>query len=223
MPLLGFSQYEEEYDYSKEVTWGITTNTNSGVIGGLVLKFSKKMQDRVYRTIGFEIVNVKHPKEAKYTSRQTGTSFIFGKQNYLYALRGHYGFERLMFKKAPQQGVRINLGAAVGPTIGIVAPYYILTPNGEREQFDPQKHNTINAVQGKGHLFQGLGDSDLVPGINSRVSMSFEFGTFRNNVAGVELGVAAEAYTKKIVIVPTQDNRALFGSVFFTLFWGTGK
>ncbi|MEO1254425.1 MAG: hypothetical protein AAFY41_06005 [Bacteroidota bacterium] len=72
-------------------------------------------------------------------------------------------------------------------------------------------------------MFQGLGESEFAPGAHLKGSVFFEFGTYRSNVAGVEAGVMAEAFTKEIELVPTQPNKSLFTSVFFTLFWGTRK
>ena len=40
---------------------------------------------------------------------------IFGKSNYLYAIRLQYGRDIILFKKAPQQGVEIKLVTAIGP------------------------------------------------------------------------------------------------------------
>lgn len=222
-PMLVFGQLEEEeFEYSKEFTWGVNKNTNSGLIGGLTLKWARRMKESTYRTVSFDILNVKHPKEQRYISQSTGTSFIFGKQNFLYTIRGQYGIEKIMFKKAPQQGVQINVWAAVGPSIGLEAPYYVLS-GGASEVYDPTRHTSPNAIQGSGKLLQGLGESKIVPGGNAKTSVIFEFGTFRKNVAGLELGLAAEVFTRKIIIVPTQENRAFYTSAFFTLFWGSRK
>ncbi len=222
-PAIGFGQiFEEDYEYTKEFIWGINKNTNSGLIGGFVFKWSKNVGKDLYRTIGFEMVNVKHPKEQRYVSPQTGTSFIFGKQNFLYAIRGQVGLEKVVFKKAPQQGVQIHLTAAAGPTIGIVAPYMVVS-EGRSRRYDPIVHTSPNAIQGSGRLFEGLCLGHLTPGANAKTSTIFEFGTFRKSVAGIEVGVMAEVYTQKIILVPTQKNRALFTSAFFTLFWGSRK
>ncbi len=223
LPLFGYGQiFEEDYDYSKEFTWGVNKNTNSGLIGGFVMKFSKNIGDDLYRTLGFEIMNVKHPKEQRYISPQTGTPFIFGKQNFLYAIRAQYGLEKILYKKAPQQGVQIHAAAAAGPTLGIVAPYIVVS-DGQSERYDPRVHTTPNAIQGSGRLFEGLCLGHFAPGVNAKTSTIFEFGTFRKSVAGVEIGVMAEVYTQRIILVPTQKNRALFTSAFFTLFWGSRK
>ena len=103
-----------------EFTWGINKNTSGGLIGGLVFKKARKLKnEKVLETFGLEIMNVKHPQEVKRNSIQTGNLFIYGKSNYLYALRLQYGRDIILFKKAPHQGVEIKAVFAVGPTIGI--------------------------------------------------------------------------------------------------------
>ena len=221
--LLSAQQRQEQEDYFKEFIYGINKNTNGGLIGGVFMRYSRKKNDQFYETFGIELLNVKHPKEQRYTSRQTGTAFIWGKQNYLYSIRLNYGYDKILYRKAPQQGVQINASASAGPTIGIEAPYYILTQNGEYRQYDPDFFNQLNQIQGPGKLFQGLGESKIVPGLNTRLGLAFEFGTFRNNVTGIELGVSAEVFTREIILVPTQENRALFTAAFITIFWGTRK
>lgn len=214
--------FDDEDDYSTEITWGVNKNTNGGLIGGLTFKLARRQTDNVFVTYGVELMNVKHPDEQRYTSQTSGTTFIWGKQNYLYAIRGQYGRELLLYKKAPQQGVQISALAAVGPTIGVIAPYYILS-GGNYEQYDPVDHQSINSVHGSGKLFQGLGESDLTIGVNAKAGITFEFGAFKNNVAGIELGIAGEAFPQEIVLVPTQENKAVFTSMYFSLFWGTRR
>ncbi len=217
--VLAFGQQEED-DHTTEIIWGLTKNTNSGLIGGGVFKLARRHSNDVFTTYGIEILNVKHPHEMRYPSA-TGTYYTYGKQNFLYSIRGNYGREKLLFRKAPQQGVQISGIVAVGPSIGIVAPYYILTGGGY-EQYDPNKHPRTS-VQDSGKLFQGLGESDITFGLNSKAGLSFEFGTFKNNMAGVEIGISLEAFPKKIIIVPTQKNRAVFTAFYFTMYWGTRK
>ncbi|MDW3196932.1 MAG: hypothetical protein R8G66_31435 [Cytophagales bacterium] len=223
VPMVVLGQIDtEEFGYSREFTWGINKNTNSGLIGGFSFKLARKSGDQTYRTFGLDVLNVKHPKELRVPQGPTGSSFIFGKQNFLYSIRGHYGIERIIFRKASQQGVQINVNAAGGPSLGIEAPYYVLA-GGSTEVYDPNLHTSPFSIQGSGRLFQGLGESKLIPGLNVRSSVLFEFGTFRKNVVGLELGLAAEAFSRKIIIVPTHANRAIYTSAFFTLFWGSRK
>lgn len=212
----------DEYEYNSEIIWGVNKNTNGGLIGGFVVRYSRSKGSDMFETFGLELSNVKHESESRYTGVQ-GQTFIYGKANYLYAIRLQYGREKLMFKKANQQGVQISLGASAGPTIGLENPYFILEPSGEYAKFDPVQHPAPESIVGPGKLFQGLGQSKFVPGLNLKTSAAFEFGTYRSNVAGIEVGVMVEAYTREIILVPTQSNKSVYSSVFFTLFWGTRK
>ncbi|MDE0471167.1 MAG: hypothetical protein OXH57_04450, partial [Ekhidna sp.] len=147
----------------------------------------------------------------------------------LYAIRLQYGREKLLYRKSSQQGVQVSAMAAVGPTIGLEAPYYLLAGNEEYEQFgpidntNPPTYPSPQSFISPGRLFQGLGESNVVPGLNLKTSLLFEFGTYRSNVAGMEAGIMAEGYTRAIEIVPSQPNNSFFTSVFFTLFWGSRK
>ena len=220
LPLFAFAQLDEDYEYTREFIWGPNKNTNGGVIGSLVFKWSRSMGDDWFRTFGFELTNVKHNKEKRVTS-QTGQTFIIGKTNYLYAIRLQYGRDKLLFRKDTQQGVQINAGFSGGPTIGFHAPYFILTRDGNYEKYDPLIHGA--SPIGPGRLFQGLGQSETVLGLHVKGGLSFEFGTYKNNVAGMELGVMLEAFTREIILIPTQPNNSIFPSAYITLFWGRRK
>lgn len=212
----------EEFEYTSEWIWGINKNTNGGLIGGLMVRHSRKKGDDLYHTFGLELSNVKHPSEARYIGL-SGAGFIYGKSNYLYAIRTNYGLEKLMFKKANQQGVQISAAVAGGPTFGLVTPYYVLGADQRYAPFSLVTHPSPQNIAGPGKLFQGLGDADFAPGLHAKGSLFFEFGTYRSNVAGVEVGVMLEAFSKEIVLVASQPNKSVFTSVFFTLFWGTRK
>ncbi len=224
LPLVGSAQLfdGEEFEYTREWIWGINKNTNGGLIGGLMIRHSRKKANDVYQTFGLELSNVKHPSETRYVGIQ-GAGFIYGKSNYLYAIRTNYGLEKLMFKKANQQGVQISLAVAGGPTFGLITPYYVLSADQQYAQFSLVKHPNPQSIAGPGKLFQGLNESEFAPGLHVKGSIFFEFGTYRSNVAGIEAGVMAEGFTKEIILVPTQPNKSLFTSVFFTLFWGSRK
>ncbi|MBD3629220.1 MULTISPECIES: hypothetical protein [Cyclobacterium] len=216
-----------DYDYDKEVLFGINKNTNGGLIGGVSFKLGSRINDNLFQFFNLELANVKNPKEVRYTT-VLGNSFIFGKSNYLYAIRPQYGREVLVFKKAPHQGVQISLLGAIGPSIGLIAPYYIEYSLNRtetvREQYDPELHPSprFNAL-GPGRLFEGIGNSEIAFGANAKAAMAFEFGFFKSNVTGVELGYQLEGFTKEIVLMPTTENRQVFQSVYFTLFYGFRK
>lgn len=220
-------QTQDSYDYQSEFTWGINKNTYGGLIGGFMFKKARKLNERVLETYGLEIMNVKHPLERRYNSQSTGNLFIYGKSNYLYALRFQYGRDLILFKKAPQQGVEIKAVFAVGPTVGVVAPYYVETGADAggmvsiRKPYDTSI--TPEEIYGPGRLFEGLGESKIVPGANLKGALNFELGTIKSQVTGFEAGFLLDAYAKKIEIIPTAKNYSVFPTLFFTLFYGGRK
>lgn len=223
-----FAQTQDSYEYQSEFTWGINKNTFGGLIGGLVFKKAHKLNDKMLETFGLELMNVKHPQEVRQNSNQTGNFFIYGKSNYLYALRFQYGRDRILFKKAPQQGVEIKVVTAIGPTIGIVAPYYVeysASDNGSFATLRSQYNSSIEAtsIYGPGRLFEGLGESKIQLGGNFKAALNFELGTTKNQVTGFEAGFLLDAYAKKVVLIPTAKNYSVFPTLFFTLFYGGRK
>lgn len=209
--LFGTSVFAQERndDFTIENTWGINKNTRSGLIGGVVFKHGVRNSSGNFTTYGLELINVKHPAELKWVS-STGNSFVLGKNNYLFAIRGQYGRDFLLFNKAPQQGVQINLVMSFGPSIGLESPYTL--------QYDPSGN-----LAGKGFIFQGLFDSKIVLGANLKTSLSFEFGTLKSSVSGFEAGFLLDAYSRKINMMEGAENYAVWPTAFIVLFYGSRK
>lgn len=223
-----FAQGEDagDYDYDREVLFGVNKNTNGGLIGGVNLKFGFRVDESNFQFFQLELANVKNPKEVRYNT-VLGNSYIFGKSNYLYAIRPQYGREVILFKKAPQQGVQISILSALGPTFGVVAPYYIEysinRAESVREQYNPEVHQSRFNVLGPGRILEGIGESELAIGGHIKAALAFEFGVFRSNVTGMELGYLLEGFTKDIELMPTTKNRQIYQSAYFTLFYGFRK
>jgi hypothetical protein len=214
------AQDSENYEYTDEFVWGINKNTRGGLIGGFILKKSKRLSENQFQSFGLELMNVKNPKENRISNPLNGNSFIWGKENYLYSIRLQYGREQVLFKKAAFQGLQVHALLAGGPSIGLVAPYYIQNSQGVNEPFDPEKHVDYNSILGTGNILQGLGESQVKLGLNLKPALSFEFGAFKSNVSGIELGFVFEGFTEEIILVPNTNNDQFFTSFFVTLFYG---
>jgi hypothetical protein len=225
-----FAQTQDSYEYNSEFTWGINKNSSGGLIGGFIFKKARKLNDRMLETFGLEIMNVKHSQEVRKSSHYTGNYFIYGKSNYLYSFRFQYGRDLILFTKAPQQGVEIKAVTAIGPSIGILAPYYIersVDPGSfqtVKEQYDPTNpQHTFNNILGTGNLFQGLGESQIQLGVNIKAGLNFELGTNKSQVTGFEVGFLLDTYFNKIILMPTASNSNVFPTVYFSLFYGSRK
>lgn len=225
--VVGQAQTQDSYEYQSEFIWGINKNTYGGLIGGFVFKKARKVSEKTLETFGLEIMNVKHPQEVRRNSERTGNFFIFAKSNYLYALRFQYGRDFILFQKAPQQGVEIKGVFAAGPSIGIVAPYYVEYTVGNSDGFSTRgQYNPnieVQRILGTGRLFEGIGDSKIVPGINLKAAINFELGTIKSQVTGFEAGFLLDAYSKKIEMVPSAKNYSAYPTFFITLFYGSRK
>ena len=219
----GFAQVQDGYEYQSEFIWGVSKNTSGGLIGGFVFKKSFKMTDRQLQTFGLEIMNVRHPQEVRYNS-QYGNFFTFGKENYLYSFRFQYGRDFILFKKAPQQGVEIKAVFAAGPSLGIEAPYYVEYDKSDvivREQYN--EDIIKETIYGPGRLFQGLGDSKIVPGLNFKAALNFELGIFKSQVTGFEAGMLVDVYAREINMVVKAKNYSTYPTLFLTFFFGNRK
>ena len=224
------AQTKDTYDYNSEFIWGVNKNSSSGLIGGFVFKKSRRLNDYMFETYGLELINVRHPQEVRKTSLGSGNFFIYGKSNYLYAIRLQYGRDFVLFQKAPQQGVEIKAVFAAGPTIGVVAPYYIeRSVDGSglqtvKEQYDPNNPDHVyGKILGNGGFFYGLGESKIQMGGNLKAALNFETGVLKSQVTGFEVGFLLDAYTKKVIMVPTAENYAIYPTIFLTLFYGSRK
>lgn len=220
----GLAQVQDGYDYETEFIWGVSKNTSGGLIGGFIFKKSFKMTEKMLQSFGLEIMNVRHPQEIRFSSVY-GNYFTFGKKNYLYSLRLQYGRDFILFKKAPQQGVEIKAVFAAGPSIGFEAPYYVeyatSTTASSHEQYneDMIRENIL----GPGRIFQGLGESKIVPGLNFKAALNFELGIFKSQVTGFEAGVLVDTYARKIDMMALAKNQSTFPTLFITLFFGNRK
>ncbi len=232
----------EEDNYRTVTTFGLTTNTNSGVIGGLAFRQSRQLSGTLFgmpqsRYLNIELVNVKHPKELQSSVNSIGSRFIEGKENYLFVLRPQYGREVKLFQRSADEGVAVSGILAAGPSLGIIKPYYLEVSYGNSTRTVPASQvngfatATGETVTGAGNFFQGLDKSKLTVGLNVKAALSFELSAFRTNTTGVEIGFLTEFFPNKIIIIPSanpagnreEGNRSFFTSGYITLFFGSKK
>ena len=232
----------DEQSYRKEFVFGVNFNTQGGLLGGASVRSSRLLDDRLLRFWSLEGVMLKNnAKEERVISKLFGGSYVPRKTNYAFVLRPSVGIQRVLFRKAADAGVQVNGLLSVGPSIGLLMPYYIsydrtyaktgvanlATDEIVNEQFDPTKHFVQGAILDRGPLFSGIGQTKFVPGVHLRGGLSFEYGRYRDAVTGVEVGFLLEAYTKRLFILSPEGpeegdvlNRQFFPSVYLTLYVG---
>ncbi|MFD2786150.1 hypothetical protein [Hymenobacter rubripertinctus] len=225
--------------YRKEFTYGINFNTRGGLIGGVAVRSTHLLSQDWARFWSIEAVEVKHPKEQKVVTGYAGT-IVDHKSNYLYVIRPSVGLQRVIFRKAPDSGVQVNGLFGAGPSIGLLMPYFITYNYSEpasprdpitdarNEQYDPAIHDQENRrIMDRAPLFSGAGDTKLKLGAHIRGALSFEYGRYRDAVAGVEVGAVVEAYPKAPAIIRVKNasdeslNDRFMPSVYLTIYLGS--
>lgn len=233
---------DEDDNYPVTTTFGLTTNTNSGIVGGLVFRQSRLLSGTLFgmpqhQYLSVELVNVKHPKELSSSLGNIGARYIEGKENYLFVVRPQYGREVKLFQRNGDEGIAVSAILAAGPSLAIIKPYYLEVSFGNTSRTVPASQ--VNGFQtprgetvtGAGGFFEGFGQSKLSVGLNVKAALSFELSAFRANTTGIEIGFLAEAFPNKILIIPnpsstgnrTDGNRSFFTSAYLTLFFGSRK
>ncbi len=220
---------EKKEDY-KMLAYGLSTNTNSSLIGGLIVRHSSSVGSYkkypMNRYLAAEIINYKHPKEKTVTSN-IANRFIYGKTNYFLSFRPQIGREVLFFKKNGEEGLGVSVILAGGPSLGIQKPYLIkYDQNGrgavEVVQFDPIIHKPGN-IQGSAGIFnQPFRGIKFIPGIHLKLAANFDIHTFGDNLTGFEVGITSEVFQNKPEILSNQvsSNSQFFTSGYLTIYLG---
>ena len=220
-------------DY-KMLAFGLTTNTNSGLLGGFVVRHSKSIGtykwNPLHQYIAFEAVNVKNNRERSEPTT-IANRVIYGKTNYLFSLRPQYGREIMYFKKNGDDGIGISVIAAVGPSIGLQKPYYIKYDRDGRGavdvvQFDPNIHTDFNRIQGSAGIWQNLFTAmKVIPGAHAKLAANIDINTFGNNLTGFEVGITAEYFSKTPEIMSNQltANSRFYSAGYLTIYFGSKK
>ena len=221
------AQSDEDEDFQNELSYGVNFNSNGGLIGGAFVRSTYFINENMYQFGGLEVVEVKHRKEKPVFSPISGESFVNGKQNYLFVVRPHYGREIVLFRKAPESGVQVNALAAAGPSLGLLVPYFIDYNYGGQgtdirtEQYDPDRHIDRDYILGSDSVFRGFGDASLNPGVHFKAGLTFEYGRYRESIAGIEVGFLVERFLNTPIIIPDADNHKTFTSVYLNLYYGS--
>ena len=216
--------------YDKEFTVDFRVHTN-----GYALALNFGTLKTYYRTryMHFELGEIKHPKEYRntfdlnFSPGQDSRSFIFGKQNNLFVLRGGIGEKRYFSEKAKKRGLAVGISYEAGPALGLLKPYYLdlsftndpSSPTDDVvsvEKYSPENAEDFlntDRINGATGFTRGLGELRIRPGIQAKAAVHFDWGAFDEFVKGFEAGVMADIFfTKMPIMVEIDDveNRPYF-------------
>ena len=229
--------------YNREFTVDLKLHTSGFSIGANIAQLKTYY---LTRFINFEIGELKHPKEVRQNfdvqpnlGGRVSRSFIFGKQNNFWVIRGGLGEKRYFSEKAKRKGLAIGVSYSGGPSIGLLKPYYlqfvnfadpgspVFTTSSEKFSEDnADKFLNVNQIFGASGFREGLGEIQLQPGAHVKGALHFDWGAFDEFVKAIEAGIMVDLYFKKIPImvespqIENTENQPLFINLFLNFQFG---
>jgi hypothetical protein len=213
--------------YRKHFAFGVKL-----ISDGYGISFEKGYSKSVKKTTLFqlEISERKHQKEVKQTNTLTSTSspFIYGKINFFYPVKLGVQKQFLLGNKSNKNGVSITANIGGGLSLGLLRPYELqVEKNGELvyvryESADSLLFKTGTIYGGPG-LGKGWNHLKLNPGLYVKPGLRFDYGRYNDLLAAIEVGVAAEFYSKKVPQMFDNKQKQFFFSAYFTVLFGKRK
>jgi len=186
---------------------------------GADFRYGKRLDARNQILYQAEFMNVKHPKEIKINNYYyyNNQSFVFGKINNCFELKGYYGRQYEVFRKNDKGGLSIRYNYAIGPTIAILKPVYyeVLYTTGLNmeyysriEKFTTSTHQSN--ILGRASFFKGFNELSFVPGGSARIGFSFEYSRDDVKLHALDAGISFDLFPKEIPIMATDKNSFYF-------------
>jgi len=213
----------------KQWSLGIQLNTN-----GWGLKFLKGKNITALKQFLWEIEfsTYKEAKEVKTINPyySDSKSFIYGKLNYLYFLRGGLGFQHILNRKPYWGGVQLSYHYYGGFSLGIAKPVYLYIIHDTsqvvgnyvitEERYDPAIHTSIENIYGRAPFLSGITKLKLYPGIYVKTGLDFEFGAHSKSIQMLEVGATVDYSPIPIPIMAYNPKRSLFLTLYLSVSFG---
>lgn len=211
--------------YRNEKSIGFNLNSNGFGISG---RYAKRINARKKTLWEIDGANIKHPKEVKLSnSYYNNRSFVYGKENLFFNLRGGWGKQQEMFRKVDRGGISIRRYFTVGPVIGFLKPIYyeVFVAGGgindyyiSEEKFNTSIHQ--GNIYGRASFFKGINETKVMPGVYGRFGVSFEYSKSDITIHAIETGVSLDLFPREMVIMATEQNQFYFLTLFVSYRFG---
>lgn len=224
--------------YNQERTFNLRASTGRNLSIGM--EFGKLRTYNRTKTWSIYFGELKHPKEQRQSADPRASRafrpFVYGKQNSLFVLRAGWGAKRYFSEKAKQKGVAIGMSYSIGPSLGILKPYYLaLAHEGDINtayRILHQKYSESNAtifldntrILGASPFTRGIGESSFLPGGNATIAYHMDWGAFDEMVKALEIGLMIDVFSKKApIFVSSTQNKQFFMNFFVNVQFGKRK
>jgi hypothetical protein len=213
--------------YEKQSIFGLQLRTNGY---GLFYEVGRMKTNRKTNIFRLDITESKHNKEEKLLRGGFlfGNPFIYGKRYFFYPVTLGFGQQYILGQKGNKNGVAVSAVYNAGLAMGILRPYYLdveSTSGNEEESIkysqDPERF--LDAPIGASGISTGWKELRVRPGGFAKLAMRFDYGRYNESVNGLEIGLSAEYYAKKVPIMLFQKENNLFIQGYLAILFGRRK
>lgn len=200
---------------------------------GYGISFEKGYSKSVKKATLFQlqITERKHQKEEKQSNPNAGVSaspIIYGKVNFFYPVKLGVQKQFLLGNKSNKNGVSITANIGGGLSLGLLRAYEVeVDKSGQRAFIRYDSEDSLLFRSGPYYGGPGLGKGwdhlKFTPGLYVKPALRFDYGRYNDLVSAIEVGVAAEFYSKKIPQMFDNKQKQFFFSAYFTVLFGKRK
>jgi hypothetical protein len=194
----------------------------------------KGIAQSIKRSLLFQldISERKHPKEVKQLNQQNGAGpYVYGKINFFYPVKLGVQEQFLLGNKGNKNGVSVTANVGGGISLGFLRPYLLSYADSAGGQYfaglgptvkDTSRFLFDDPIAGPS-LGTGFNKLKLTPGAYAKAALRFDYGKYNEVVSGLEVGVVAEFYSKKIPQMIFSKENNFFFSAYVSLIFGKRK
>jgi len=211
----------------KEYAGGILLHSR-----GWGFHFRKGRNRTYFKSVLWEVdaVSLKSPKQIKTINPyfNNAKSYVYGKLNHLYVLRGGIGVKRLLNRKPYWGGIELRLIYFGGLSLGFAKPVYLYILNYsvesddytiDIEKYDPEKHGLDN-IYGRAPFVEGIANTGIHPGIYGKLGLNFEFGEYNSSIKAVEVGAILDYFPLPVEIMALNPAQSVFLTFYLEFSFG---
>jgi hypothetical protein len=212
----------------KETSAGITLHTQ-----GWGLKFNKGYHKTAFRKrmITIEFLEMQSQKQIRTINPYftNSKSYVYGKLNSVFILRGSYGIHKQLNRKPYWGGIELRFFYMGGLDLAIAKPVYLyilkpISPLGyeysiTEERYNPDEHFVDN-IFGRASFTKGFDELSIYPGIHTKIGLDFDYGVYNSKVKSLEVGVILDVFARPVPIMAFNDPNYYFLTFYFSFNFG---
>jgi len=210
----------------KEMMGGATIHT-----AGLGILFRKGYNPNAFKKNlwQLEFVGIRSQKQVRINFYgayySNANSYVYGKLNKVYLLRGGLGQQFLLTRKPYWGGVELRFAYYGGLSLGMAKPIYLYIINQNdynsitSEKYNPNEH-FIDNIYGRAPFLDGVNETKFHPGLYIKAGLDFYFGQYNSSIKSMEIGFVIDGYITSIPIMAFREEYYYFANIYLSVAFG---